>query len=297
MSDNYTPTAIANLAIDAAGLDFVLGDIEEGSEAARRCLRAYSDCLRQLLRCAGWDFARKQVPLELIADATGQTPNVGTVVPSQQFVYSYAYPTDCAFLRYIPWWPFLAPAAPAGNIQPSDPDAPIVDNLASPPYYGTRVVPSRFLVGSDVNNIPDGTGAAPNDTPGISPIGRTIIMSNVPQAQGIYTYNAIYPNLWDFQFRAAMVAYLAAEIAVPLAKDKKFGMTMRAQNIAIAKDKISNARVSDGREGWHTSDLRVDWIQARFTGGNNVWWGGALGMIGDYNCAYDSFAGGNGSAY
>lgn len=296
MSDVYTPTMIAQRAIDASGVDFILGDIEEGTDVARKVLRAYWDCLRQLLRTAPWGFARKQTPLVLLADGTGQTPDVGTVVPGSSFIYEYAAPEDMAFLRYIPWWPFLAPAAPTGNIQPSNPSSPVVDNLANPPYYGTRVVPARFLLTSDVNYIPNEISQAPNATPWISPIGRLVILTNVPQAQAIYTYNAIYPNQWDQQFRDAMIAYLASEIALPLSKDKKSGMAMRQHNIAIAKDKISNARVSDGRESWSNADLRVDWIQTRFVGGTNgsLW---TNGMIGDYNCAYDNLSFGNSSAY
>lgn len=292
MADQYTPTSICNMALDAAGIDFVLGDIAEGTRPAQICRRHYSDCLRQLLRTAGWSFARKQSPLVLIADASGQTPNVGTLVPGNQFQYSYAYPTDCAFLRYIPWYPFFSPGAPSGNITPPDPNAPLLDNLQTS-YIGQRVIPSRFVVTSDQNYIPVGTA---NDTAGVTPLGRTVILSNVPQAQGIYTYEALYPNAWDSQFRAALVAYIASEIALPLATDKKLGIGLRDRNMLIAMEKIKNARVSDGREGWHSSDIQVDWMRTRRSGGYGLWnnWNG---MLGDWNCSYDSIGFANGSAY
>lgn len=296
MSDAFTPTAICNLALDAAGVDFFLGNIEEGTRPAQVCLRSYGDCLKQLLRCAGWGFARKQTNLLLLADATGQTANVGSVVPGT-WIYEYALPVDSAFIRYIPWYPFLTPPVPVGNIVPPDSSSPIVDNLQTLPFAGQRVVPARFLVTSDQNYIPDG---AANSTPGISPIGRTVILTNVPQAQVIYTYEALYPNVWDYQFRAAMVAYLASEIAMPLATDKKFGLTLRDRNIAIAQEKIRNARVTDGREGWHVTGDIPDWMRTRVVGGATDGWNGGwgLGLLGDYNCAYDSIAfGGNSSAY
>jgi hypothetical protein len=88
---------------------------------------------------------------------------------------------------------------------------------------------------------------------------------DVKQAQLVYTCFNPYPSTWDSQFRAAMVSYLASEIALPLAGDKKFGMAMRRDNIAVAKSKIEQARIRDGNEGFYSSDLRVDWMAARWT--------------------------------
>ena len=92
----YLPTDIANQAIDAIMWPEVLGDLEDGSHEAAIVLRAYRQCLMQLLRAAHWAFARKTAPLILLADATGNSPNVGTVVPNPWFCYEYEYPTDCA---------------------------------------------------------------------------------------------------------------------------------------------------------------------------------------------------------
>jgi hypothetical protein len=88
-----TPASIANQALDAIGRggDIVIGDLTEGTREAKVILRAYSQCLRQLLRSANWDFARKQAPLVLLADQTGQTPNVGTIVSATNWLYEYAY--------------------------------------------------------------------------------------------------------------------------------------------------------------------------------------------------------------
>ena len=76
----YRPTDIMNQALDAMGWETTIGDAEEGSREARVLLRAYRECLRQMLRGAHWDWARKTAPLTLLADATGQTQNVGTIV-------------------------------------------------------------------------------------------------------------------------------------------------------------------------------------------------------------------------
>lgn len=295
--DYFSPTAVANEAIDASGLGYTIGDLEEGSDAAQVCLRHYYTCLDQLLRAAPWNIARKEAPLTLLADATGQTDLVGTSVPAP-WIYCYAYPIDCVRLRYIPWNPFLMPGVPSNNIVPTDNTAPLMTNLGQPPYAGQRLVPARFLVTSDVNNLEEG---ASNLIPGSSPIGRMVICTNVQNARGIYSYRATWVNLWDSQFRQAMVAYLAATIAQPLwnKTDPKMGMQMRAQNIAIAQQKVKAARVSDGQEGFHSSDLQVDWMRRRNSGGYGgwaSWWAN----VGDWSVAWDNIGWGgtgNSSAY
>lgn len=276
----FLPTDICNQALDAAAIDFTLGDIEEGTRPAQVCLRAYSECLRQLLRAAPWDFARREVDLVLLADATGQTANVGSTVPSG-FIYEYGYPQDCARLRYIPWCPFQTPPVPPGNIQIATTPQTTV---SQPPYAGQRIIPSRFLITNDPNFAAI-SGQVYWETQGLSPQGRVVILSNVQNARCVYTFTALYPSTWDHLFRAAMVAYLASEIAISLAKDKKFGLTMRAQNIEIAKQKITQARISDGNEMWASSDIRVDWMDFRNAGRGGPWgpngsWGGDCGCFG-----------------
>ena len=299
------PTDVANQALDAAAIDFTLGDIEEGTRPAQVCLRAYWTCLRQLLRGCPWDFARREAPLVLLGDATGVTPNVGTMVPSG-FIYAYAYPGDCARVRYIPWNPFLNPGAPANNIQPANPNSPQMTNLGQPPFVGRRIVPSRFLITNDPNYPPQ-PGQINWEVQGVSPQGRLVICSNVQNAVCVYTTTVLYPSVWDHLFRGAMVAYLASEIALPLAKDKKFGREMRDDNINIAKQKILEARVVDGNEMWANSDLPVDWMAARNTGGGGFFsWGpnglgfgdggpGGFGMWGGGWAGSISLS--NGSAY
>lgn len=294
MSDFATPTAVANQAMDAAGLDFTLGDIEEGTRPAQVALRAYSECLRQLLRAANWDFARREAPLTLLADGSGQTPDVGTIVTGSQFQYEYAYPTDCARVRYIPWNPFLSPGTPSGNIVPPDPSAPVMTGLGQQPGVGQRIRPARFLISNDTNYIPPGVGV---DQQGMSPSGRVVILTNVANAYAVYTYEALYPSVWDHQFRAAMVAYLASEIAMPLARDKKFGLQMRDRNIGIAMAKITSARATDGNETWSSSDIAVDWMRARYTGGSYGPWGGYGDGPGYCFGGLDQVGFANGSAY
>lgn len=278
MSVADNPTSIANQAIDAAGLRFTVGNIQDGTHASQVCLRWYSECVRQLLRSAHWDFARREADLLLLADATGQTSNVGTDVPSQ-FIYAYAYPFNCAKMRFIPRNPLWQPAVPTGNIQPEDPDSPLTTGAGQPPYLSNPQIPSRFLITSTPDYVPSTVQQDPTGAPGIAPTGRTIICSNVKNAKGVFTFEALYPNLWDHKFRQAVVFLLAAYISVPLhavnggKRSDAIGMNMQKLNAGLAMQAIQSARISDGNEGWYSSDISVDWLRIRRNGGGMGNWG------------------------
>jgi hypothetical protein len=282
MSDNY-PSAVLQQSLDAAGSDHLLGDVEDGTRESQVCLRAYRQCLMQMLRAFHWDFARKEAPLTLLADASGNTPNVGTFVVGDQFNYEYSFPTDAVKVRYIPQHRWSNPGVPNNNILPPNPASPIMTGIGQPPYGPRRIQPARFLISNDAN-YPPPQGTQSWEVQGVSPQGRVVILTNVKDAKCVYTYLCLYPSVWDALFRAALVAFIASEIALPLAKDKKFGMEIRKEQIAIAKDKILQARAAAGNEsGVNTSDLRTDWIDARRVGGAwgwpNGWDGGASGQL------------------
>ena len=274
------PADICNAALDAIGYPTAIGDIQEGTRPAQVLLRAYGQCLRQLLRGAHWDFARKTAPLTMLADATGQTPNAGALVPPP-WIYSYAYPTDCAKARFIPWNQGANnPGAPTGNIVPPayvvaavpNVGAPIVGGLGQQPLTGQRITPARFTIATDPN-YPAQPGQITWEVQGLSPQGRTVVLTNVQNALMVYTAVMLYPSLWDALFRGAFVAYLASEVALPLTKERKFGLQLRSEQIKIAQMKIQQARVSDGNEGWSSSDISVDWMRFRNVGGGYGSWG------------------------
>lgn len=293
-----TPSDLVNRALDAAGADTIIGDIEDGSPESNVALRHYAPVLRQLLRAAPWDMARKQAPLFLLADATGQTANVGTRVPAP-WIYEYAYPTDCVRVRFVPLNPQnTGGSAPAGNI--ALPTTPSTTAGSTPPLNQNRLVPAPYLVTTD-DQYPPQLTQGPGGTPwweiqGISPGARSVILTNVQNAYAVYTCLQLYPSLWDPQFEEAFVAALAERIALPLSKDKKMGMTFRAQNMAIAKERIRSARISDGNEMWATTDHTPDWIRVRSSGAGR---GGLLGgsFLGGAYCSWDSYSFSNGSAF
>ena len=256
----------------------------------------------------------------LLADASGQTPNTPTQVIAP-WTYEYAYPNDCMKARFVPHSPAGArPVPPWNNILPSasiqqlaptgqpipqsgfnsDFGPPPLDVPAQAPYAipltgplmgglgspsaGAQLRPARWLEATDPN-YPAQAGALTWEVQGVSPQGRSVILTNVPCASLVYTALMNYPSNWDAQFRAAFVAYLASEIALPLwswKNNPKMGMSMRQDNMKIAAAKIMAARVTDGNEGWHNSDFVPDWMRFRNVGGGYM--GGysqALGALGD----------------
>lgn len=288
---SYEPTDVAQQALDAAGVEYTLGNIEDGTRQSQVMLRAYERCRKQLLRAANWDFARKQVPLVLLADANRNDPTVGTVVPAP-WIYEYGYPEDCVRARFIPWNQSpQSPGVPTGNITPPDPTAPLMTNLSQPPTVGQRIIPARFVVTTDPNNLGPNPGY---DTPGMSPATRTVVCTNVQYAELIYTCDQVYPSIWDELFRAALVSYLASEVALPLSKDKKFALQLRNENIKIAKAKIMEARIADGNEGWYSSDIKVDWMNARISGGGGY---GNSNQAGYFSSPFGSCGFADSSAY
>jgi hypothetical protein len=295
-----TPADIANQALVAIGrgADIVLGDLTEGTREAKVILTAYSQCLRQLLRAANWDFARKQAPLVLLADQTGQTPNVGNLVSAQNYIYEYAYPIDCMRVTAVVWNGLLQPAIPPNNIQLPQPDQ--ISSTVNPPFFGVGLRPARFKVGTDYNYLPD-PSLMYEDIQGISQQGRTVIFTNVREAQIVYTALMTSPSVWDSLFRAAFVAYLASEIAIPLTVDQngktdlKMGMAIANRLIPIVKKKITEARIADGNEGLTSTDHIPDWMRVRNNGsGRAGYWTGQAGVLmpgGDCGSGDDGWGG------
>jgi hypothetical protein len=376
------PADIVNQALDSLGIETWIGDLEEGTREARAALRWYGPTLRQLLRAANWNFARKQARLTLLNDRTGQTTQrqiangwpvtVGTGTQAMgPWIYEYEWPIDAMRARFVPAQPAYeqpgqaAPPSPMpppsggdtlvdnqGNVLTDDqgnvlvdgggssggdlqlvdaqgnslidnqgnflvspgssppPPTPVVPSnvplmggLATYPIWMARQVPARFLVTQDT--IPPMIGVASSwsdrpdlaDIQGRGPAAQTVILTNVPCATLVYTALIVYPGQWDPLFRQAFVAMLASWLAMPLVQDKKLALTMRAQQVAVAKQALTEARIGDGDEGWPTSDIPVDWLRARVTGGWGNPWNGAGGEIGVLGYGWTSCGFADGSAY
>ena len=221
--------------------------------------------------------------VDVVADATGQTPDVGTQVIAP-WTYEYEYPIDCVKARFLPW-----------NSNPQQPNPPLMTGLQQPPLNAVRLVPAPFLVTSD-STYPVTTGVPPAWsqypewwlTEGSGPVSRSVVLTNVPtQPQSnaatvfpslVYTALVIYPSQWDDLFGEAMVAFLGQKLALTLCKDKKLGLALRGEMIKTAREAISEARAMSANESGYpqTTDHTPDWIRGRDQGGAG-WWGGGNG--------------------
>ena len=208
-----TPESQVNRALDLAGAsEQSIGDIQQGTTAARVALRHYIPCLEQLTRAAYWNTHRKQAPMQLLGAAPGygpavpqgQTPPYGSRV-IQPWCYEYAWPPDCIAARFVPWNNSLPPGGtPAGNIAgPPTPQTTFDQSFQSPAV----LIPARMLVASDANYpLPISADTPPQqwwNTRGAAPDIRTVILTNVPCAELVYTAFIPYPNLWDPLFQEA----------------------------------------------------------------------------------------------
>lgn len=262
------PAIIINEALDRIGAyRKIIGDISDGSDVAEAARRNYGQALRKLLRTAHWNFARRQAPLTLLGDATGNSaPPVITTV-DQPWTYAYAWPIDGVAARWMP--------AGLPSTLPTNP--PLTTGVSSLPQV--PLIPARFLVSSsnlypiEIGNVPWTQQPDLQRTFGVGPVNRTILLTDVCNAQFVYTrFEPVIEN-WDSSFREGLVAMMAL-ILIPVAiDDPKERMAQRNAMIPIVKNTVDDARVANGNDAGYpqTTDHQPIWITARSSG----WLGGA----------------------
>ncbi len=268
-----TAADVVNQALDEVGAQEI-PEMYDGSRESRVAIRHYGPTIRALLRSAHWNFARKLSTLSLAKDATNTDGTLPTDVP-QPWLYEYLYPQDCVKVRFVPW---LAP--------PINEDPPLMTGLPAQLTISPGNHPAPFVIGTDLLSGPDQTGIS-------------VILTNVQNAQAVYTAAVFDPQQWDATFMQAVVAMLAARFAMPLVDDKKLALEMRNQQIAIVKDLVGQARVSDGNETWTTTDHIPDWFRVRGFGGwpFGFWNANVPGGAGLLCGSWDSLFLPDGSAY
>ena len=292
------PQDIANRAADSLGVG-IIGAFTDGTVASEAFRRAYGPTLRQLLRACMWGFARKMGVLQLLGDSTGQTTDVlGNPYPTTvepPWIYAYAWPIDGLRARWLPW----GMTAPGTSIPP-------MTGLTSP-ITTWPLKPARFLISSsdqfptvvgqtDWDNLPDFSS-----TEGVGATGRRVVLTNVQNAQLVYTKLALVIEEWDELFTEAMVALLASRVAMIVIEDKKLALTQRAQQIAIAKEMIREARTVNANDSGfpQSTTHEASWIRYR-TGGyasRNIGWGTLGDGPGYTSVGWDSVAWADGSVY
>jgi hypothetical protein len=184
---------IANMALDLIGTRSTISSLSEGSPEANAISRHWSNALDCCLRAAHWNFARRQVALTLLLDAT---QDQAVPIP---WLYEYAYPSDCVMFRQLLPIVQLNTAVATGTPAPAA--------LMGPP--------PKFMLGTDL------------DTTG-NPI--EVILTNQIQGIGIYTFRNANTQMFDPLFVQCLSAFLGSRVAIPLTGDK--GMKQMAVQLA-----------------------------------------------------------------
>ena len=215
---------LCNLSLDAAGARSSISSIGENSAEGQACARHYEPALEAVLRSAHWNFARKQVNLSLLKDATLNPPQT---VP-QPWCYEYAYPSDCLRARRV---------------------LPQMSGTGGAAYPGWQGSPQNlpavsFLIGQD------------NDSSGNA---IPVVLTNEPQAQLVYTVRVTNPQLFDAEFEQAFIFYLASRLCGPLTGDKQLALSLFQQAQALT----NKAAADNGDEGLTVIDQVPDWIRVR----------------------------------
>jgi hypothetical protein len=189
---------ILNLALDRIKYPTPIGEIFEGSRAARIGLRIYGQTRDNLLREADWDFAKQEA--QLILQKTAPVGGYGWANPWSSnypplgWIYQYAYPVGCLKIRSVRPTPTLL--------------------LAYDPQ------PNRF----DLYNDPTVT---PNK----------VVVTNLAYAQATITAQVTDTTQWNASFVDALVSALASRFQAALSADPnmdKEKMQTEAQETGIA---------------------------------------------------------------
>ncbi len=219
---------IANMALDAIGARSTISSLTEGSNESNAIARWWDNAVSSVLRSAHWNFARKQVALTLLQDAT----NNG-IVPTP-WLYEYAYPSDCVLIRqFIPMIQ-VNPVTVVGQV------SPVV-------AYGP---PPKFLESTDYD---------------INGNLIQVLLTNQPQAQAVYTMLNTLTAMWDPLFVRCFVAYLAARICMTITGDKglmnaMFQMAQQYSVEAQAKNGNEGVTILDSIPDWmRARGYNSDW--------------------------------------
>lgn len=229
---------IANRALAQAGAREQIAGFNEGSVSAINCNLLFQSTFEQLGRTAHWNCLRGQTPLTLLKAAQGTPENqTGNTlpIPPQPWLYEYLLPPDCLMVRYLqPTY-----SQPPGTV-------PIFPTPSSVPpnRYPRREI--KFAVSTDI----------------VAGQRTKVILTDLSQANVIYTVNEPNPEFWDSHFQAAYVASLAAFLIPPL----NLNLGLLSTQTKIADAIIETARATDGNEGVVSQNRDASWITARGCG-------------------------------
>lgn len=180
-----SPAQIVNAALTRIGWKQSIGNLYDGSAAARLSLSVYGQTRDALLRQIEPDFSMRNLALTVVkaAPIDGGYP-VGwdpTQNPPVGWLWEYAYPGDCLKVRCVKSRPVIWP-----NVDPAD---------------------NAFSINNDPQ-VPNGMG-------GFLPPQR-VILCNVKQALLVYTGRVTDPTTFDVSFEEALIAELGVRLGPAL---------------------------------------------------------------------------------
>jgi hypothetical protein len=245
-----TSVDLCNLALDqiAARTSIVSLDppAPANNIAAQVAARNYQMQVEAVFQSAHWNSARRQIKLHLLkaAHGTPENPDGRKPRPPHPWRYEYAYPHDCLAIR------FVMPAARPEH----EGAAVIMTNVGV--ERNTRVTTSLpFVPAIDLDHHDNEI---------------KVVLTNARHAEAVYTGRIANIDLWGASLRNAVVGTLAAWFVMPITGDK----TLMGLRVQLAVGIINQARIWDGNEGITSSDIPVDWMDARNAGG---WFGDRFG--------------------
>jgi hypothetical protein len=262
-----SPAALCNVSLSLIGARAQLQSINpsDGTAAGDACSLLYQMVVDGYSRAAHWNCLRFQTgqtgatwppPLQLLKAAQGTPEQQATpslLPPPQPWIYEYLLPSDCLKAR------FLIPQFVQSGISPPLTTA---GGMILPRMGRNPAIP--FTVALDLD-------AFGNES--------QVLLTNLSQAQLVYTRRLANIAFWDSQFVEGAAAALAVWISPRL--NGSAGLTQAA--MGIAKAKLDAARISDANEGPQVQDHEASWISVR-DGGQG------LRPSGMFIAPYDSFA-------
>jgi hypothetical protein len=156
-----------------------VGNLYDGSQAAKKFLDVYAQTRDELLRSFDWGFAQRNIALTLLKSApvNGYIPptmwNPATN-PPLPWLFSYAYPGDCLKIRLVKATSLFVPNFDPQPNQPSMAN----DNSYTPP--------------------------------------QRVILSNIPNAVMVYTGQITDPTTFDTGFVESLAAALGRHVTPAL---------------------------------------------------------------------------------
>jgi hypothetical protein len=230
---------VINQALDNIAAKATVSSISPPNNfAAQVAARHYQPKLDALFRGAHWNCARLQAPLTVLraAQGTPENPNGTTLpIPPYPWQYEYGYPADCLKVRFLLQGPPVA-----------TPGSPPIFPITTTPSFALPMIGYKFEVGIDTDQ--NGNQIK-------------VILTDLEFALAVYTGSIANPDLWDPHFLIAATANLGMWLVNPLNRNAE----ILKEQIAITREVVQQARVSDGNEGMTTSDHLPDWMRVRGT--------------------------------